>query len=103
MQVCFFCGGWMFFERKLFENYEVRNRLVILIFSTTFSLSLTMFELIIFEIVGILETNSRYFIWRLGLTLLLIMVIALIPYYIAYSSIANVRISEQKRSYNYSD
>lgn len=35
---------------------------------------------------------SRYFHWRLGLTLLLFMVIALIPFYIAYSSISNIRI-----------
>uniref|UniRef100_A0A1B0GMB0 Golgi pH regulator conserved domain-containing protein n=1 Tax=Phlebotomus papatasi TaxID=29031 RepID=A0A1B0GMB0_PHLPP len=91
-QVLFFTGGWIFFVRQLFRNYEVRNILVQLIFSLTFALSLTMFELIIFEIVGILESSSRYFHWRLGLTLLLFMVIALIPYYIAYSCISNIRI-----------
>lgn len=62
-----------------------------LIFSSTFALSLTMFELIIFEIIGLLESSSRYFHWRLELTLLLFMVIALIPFYIAYSSISNIR------------
>ena len=94
MQIIFFVGGWIFFVKQLFRNYEIRNILVQLIFSLTFALSLTMFELIIFEIAGILESSSRYFHWRLGLTLLLIMVIALIPYYIAYSSIANVRFGE---------
>lgn len=78
--------------KQLFRNYEVRNVLVQLIFSVTFSLSLTMFELIIFEIVGLLESSSRYFHWRLGLTLLLFMVIALIPFYIGYSFISNIRI-----------
>lgn len=53
-----------------------------------------MFELIIFEITGILESSSRFFHWRLGLTLILVMVIALIPYYIAYSAIANIRFGE---------
>lgn len=53
-----------------------------------------MFELIIFEIVGLLESSSRYFHWRLGLTLLLIMVIALIPFYIGYSCISNIRIGK---------
>lgn len=69
----------------------MRHISVQLIFSTTFALSLTMFELIIFEIVGLLESSSRYFHWRLELTLLLFMVIALIPFYIAYSSISNIR------------
>lgn len=90
-QVVFFAGGWVFFVKQLFRNYEIRNVLVQLIFSLTFALSLTMFELIIFEIAGILESSSRYFHWRLGLSLLLVLVIALIPYYIAYSCIANIR------------
>lgn len=80
--------------KQLFRNYEIRNILVQLIFSLTFAFSLSMFELIIFEIAGFLESSSRYFHWRLGLSLLLIMVIALIPYYIAYSCIANIRFGE---------
>ncbi|KAG4072738.1 hypothetical protein HA402_001850 [Bradysia odoriphaga] len=91
-QICFFAGGWIFFVKQLFRNYEVRHVSVQLIFSITFALSLTMFELIIFEIVGLLDSSSRYFHWRLGLTLLLFMVIALIPFYIAYSSISNIRL-----------
>jgi len=81
-----------FSAKKLFRNYEVRNILVQLIFSTTLALSMTMFELIIFEIAGLLESSSRYLHWRIGLTLLLFLVIALIPYYIAYQCISNLRI-----------
>lgn len=91
LQICFFAGGWIFFVKQLFRDYEVRHISVQLIFSSTFALSLTMFELIIFEIIGLLESSSRYFHWRLELTLLLFMVIALIPFYIAYSSISNIR------------
>lgn len=69
----------------------MRNWLVQLIFAVTLTLSLTMFELIIFEIVGLGAASSRYFHWRLGLTAMLVMCICLIPYYIAYSCIANVR------------
>ncbi|XP_043279150.1 Golgi pH regulator [Venturia canescens] len=90
-QVFFFLGGWVFFVKKLFRDYEVHHTLVQLIFSTTFSLSCTMFELIIFEIVGILDSSSRYFHWNVGLYMLLFMVIVLIPFYIAYFIISNVR------------
>lgn len=83
-QVCFFAGGVIFFVKHLFKNYEIRHVSVQLIFSTTFALSLTMFELIIFEIMGVMESKSRYFYWRLELTLLLLMVIVVIPIYIAY-------------------
>uniref|UniRef100_A0A182N342 Homeobox domain-containing protein n=1 Tax=Anopheles dirus TaxID=7168 RepID=A0A182N342_9DIPT len=95
-QLIFFIGGWVFFVKQLFRNYEIRHVFVQLIFSLTLALSLTMFELIIFEIIGFLDSSSRYFHWRLGLTLLLIMVIAVIPYLIAYSCISNVRIVPAK-------
>ncbi|XP_040162086.1 Golgi pH regulator [Anopheles arabiensis] len=95
-QLIFFIGGWVFFVKQLFRNYEIRHVFVQLIFSSTLALSLTMFELIIFEIIGFLDSSSRYFHWRLGLTLLLIMVIAVIPYLIAYSCISNVRIVPAK-------
>ncbi|XP_026482016.1 Golgi pH regulator [Ctenocephalides felis] len=90
-QVFFFAGGWVFFVKKLFRDYEVHHTLVQLIFSVTLALSLTMFELIIFEIIGYLDSSSRYFHWQLGLYLLLIMVIAIIPFYIAYFCISNIR------------
>ncbi|KAJ8667801.1 hypothetical protein QAD02_009464 [Eretmocerus hayati] len=90
-QILFFLGGWVFFVKQLFKDYEVHHKLVQLIFSATFSLSCTMFELIIFEIIGVLESSSRYFHWNVGLYSLLFMVIVLIPFYIAYFIISNIR------------
>lgn len=89
-QMIFFAGGWLFFNKELFKHYEIRHISVQLIFSSTFALSITMFELIIFEIIDVLESSSRYFHWRLGLTLLLIMVTAVIPLYICYSVIHSI-------------
>lgn len=48
----------MFFMKQLFRDYEVHHHTVQLIFSVTFALSCIMFELIIFEILGILD--ARY-------------------------------------------
>ncbi|XP_069677519.1 Golgi pH regulator [Periplaneta americana] len=90
-QVFFFVGGWVFFVKKLFRDYEVHHRLVQLIFSVTFSLSCTMFELIIFEILGVLDSSSRYFHWNLVLYVMLFMVIVLIPFYIGYFIVSNIR------------
>ncbi|XP_028168098.1 Golgi pH regulator isoform X2 [Ostrinia furnacalis] len=94
-QTFFFVGGWIFFVKQLFRDYEVHHTMVQLIFSVTFALSCTMFELIIFEIIGYLDSSSRYFHWNLGLYSLLFMVIALIPFYIAYFCISNVRFVSQ--------
>ncbi|PBC33375.1 Golgi pH regulator [Apis cerana cerana] len=55
-----------------------------------------MFELIIFEIIGVLDSSSRYFHWNVGLYMLLFMVIVLIPFYIAYFIISNIRFVRLK-------
>ena len=59
-QVVFFMVGWIFFVKMLFKDYELHHMLVQLIFCINFTLSCTMFELIIFEIVGFLDIGSRY-------------------------------------------
>lgn len=84
----------MFFVKQLFKNYEIKHISIQLIFSVTFALSLTLFELIIFEIAGVLESSSRFFHWRLALIAILVMVVAVIPYHIAHSLISNIRIGK---------
>ncbi|XP_034303544.1 Golgi pH regulator isoform X4 [Magallana gigas] len=90
-QVLFFAGGWVFFLKQLFKDYEVHHSVVLLVFSITFALSCTMFELIIFEILGFLESSSRYFHWKLGLYAFLFVLVAILPFYIGYFIIGNLR------------
>ncbi|RZF41019.1 hypothetical protein LSTR_LSTR002651 [Laodelphax striatellus] len=95
-QVFFFMGGWVFFVKQLFRDYEVHNRFVQLIFSVTFSLSCTLFELIIFEIIGVFESSSRYWYWNIFLYAILIMLIVIIPFYIGYSILSNISYVKEK-------
>jgi len=83
-QVVFFIVGWIFFVKMLFKDYELHHNLVQLIFCINFTLSCTMFELIIFEIVGFLDIGSRYFHWYFAIYSMLFMVIVLTPFYIIY-------------------
>ena len=53
----------MFFIKMLFKDYEIHHVLVQLIFAITFALSCTMFELIIFEILGFLDSRLAR-LWR---------------------------------------
>lgn len=96
-QLLFFIGGQIFFVKQLFKDYEVRHSLVQLIFSATLCSSLIMFELIIFEILGVIETSSRYFYWNVYLYLMLFLVIVLIPFYIGYFVVSNLHIIVKKR------
>lgn len=93
----FFGGGWVFFLRQLYKDYEVHHSVVLLIFSVTFALSCIMFELIIFEIIDIMDSSSRFFHWKLGLYAILFVLIAVLPFYIAYYLVQNIPIVPQER------
>ncbi|XP_068208394.1 Golgi pH regulator-like [Palaemon carinicauda] len=88
----FFIGGWVWFVKKIFRDYEVHNTLVQLFFPMIFMLSCTMFELIIFEIAAVLESGSRYLYWQVVLYSMLIMLILVIPFYLCHFVISNIRI-----------
>nr|CAG4647933.1 EOG090X06XN [Moina brachiata]SVE93035.1 EOG090X06XN [Moina brachiata] len=88
--VIFFAGGWVFFMKKLFRDYEVHHHTVQLIFSVTFALSCIMFELIIFEILGVLDAGYRFVCWNIALITMLIFVIIVIPFYIGYFIVSNI-------------
>ncbi|EDO34403.1 predicted protein [Nematostella vectensis] len=90
-QLLFFGIGWIFFMRRLFRNYEVHHSVVQLVFSITFALSCTMFELIIFEILGFMDKNSRYFHWKVGIYSMLFTLIFLLPFYICYFLVKTLR------------
>lgn len=92
-QVIFLLFGWMFFSKKLFRDYEVQHTLVQLLFSVTLSLSCSMFELIIFEILGVFNANSRYFYWKITIYIMLIMLIFILPFCISYFIISNSRLT----------
>ncbi|KAK6054129.1 pH regulator A family protein [Cooperia oncophora] len=95
-QVLFFVCGWLFFMKQLFKNYEVRNRVVQLVFSITFALSCTMFELIIFEIMDVMDLESRFASWRLCLSAILITLIVALPLYMAYTLLKSISFIRQQ-------
>uniref|UniRef100_A0A158P722 Golgi pH regulator n=1 Tax=Angiostrongylus cantonensis TaxID=6313 RepID=A0A158P722_ANGCA len=82
--------------KQLFRNYEVHNRMVQLIFSITFALSCTMFELIIFEIMDVMDFRSRFASWRLCLTSMLIILIVALPIYVAYTLLKSISFIRQR-------
>jgi len=90
-QSVFFLIGWIFFVKKLFKDYELRHYLVQLVFCVNFTLSCTMFELIIFEIVDYLDPSSRYTHWLLSLYAMLFMLIIVTPFYLFYFAFSSTR------------
>lgn len=91
-QLIIFLASWTFFLRQLGQIYGVRNRFVIFSFAITFALSCLLFELIIFEILGFLHPTSRYIHWQISLYSMLVLLVFLIPFYIAYLLLNTVQI-----------
>lgn len=91
-QIVFLFFGWMFFSKQLFRDYEVQHILVQILFSVILSLSCSMFELIIFEILGVLNTGSRKFYWNATIYFMLLMLIFILPFCTSYFIISNSRL-----------
>ena len=83
-QLIFFAIGWVFFMKQLFANYEVHNAIVQALFSITFSLSCTLFEMIILDILNYLHSISKAVYWTISLTGITIVLIVILPVYFAY-------------------
>jgi hypothetical protein len=96
-QCGFFIFGWFFF-RALFRDYEVKHILVQLLFSVTFTLSCTFFELIIFEILDIFDRNLRWFNWKLSLYLMVYLLILILPFYQFYLFVSQKFRLDQRRT-----
>jgi len=56
----FFGVGWVFFRAKLYQDSEIPVRRIQILFSLTFTLCCSMFLMIIFEILDVLDRNSRW-------------------------------------------
>lgn len=82
-QVLFFIGGWWFLVHKISGTgeYQTKGRMVLALFAVTFCLSATLFELVIFEILDIMERRLRRFLWKLSIVGMLSLLIVILPVY----------------------
>ncbi|KAL7644013.1 UNVERIFIED_CONTAM: hypothetical protein RMT77_006026 [Armadillidium vulgare] len=92
----FFIGGYIWFVKKIFKDYEAHNTYVQMFFPTVFMLSCTMFQLIIFEIAGVLNSGSRYLFWHIVLYVMLILLILVIPIYLCYFLLSTSHLVPQE-------
>ena len=88
----------MFFLRYLFKDYEVTRWSIQAAFAATFTLSCTMFELIICEILGIMDESSRRFHWHLNLYLMLFFLICLLPLYMCYLLVCSFGVRKRRKA-----
>uniref|UniRef100_A0A0K0DYN7 Abscisic acid G-protein coupled receptor-like domain-containing protein n=1 Tax=Strongyloides stercoralis TaxID=6248 RepID=A0A0K0DYN7_STRER len=95
--IVFAIGGFIFCKERLFKENNIRHSVTQILFAITFSSSCTMFELIIFEIMDILNYGSRYIYWKVMLYTMLLMCIIVLPIAISVSFLKS--FCQTKRNY----
>ncbi|KAG4089136.1 Abscisic acid G-protein coupled receptor-domain-containing protein [Neocallimastix lanati (nom. inval.)] len=96
--IVYYIIGHLFFENKLYTDYEVKNNFVRMLFSLVFAESCSLFELVIFEITDVLSLSARRFYWKLFIYFMLLLVSLIIPFYQSYflfnfSKIRHIRLT----------
>lgn len=85
--ICFL-AAWLLFQHKLFQDYEVRYTSVQFLFASTLTLSYSMFQLIIFEILDVLDPHTRWINWRFDVIVMLLHMIWIIPPYMIFLAVS---------------
>ncbi|GBG26470.1 Golgi pH regulator [Hondaea fermentalgiana] len=69
----------IFFSQWLFRDYEVNSLSVQALFATTFTLSVNMQALVLFEIMGVMHAETRWFMWKVDLYSLMALLTMILP------------------------
>ena len=79
----YYTVGWVFLHILFSTN--LKSSLCQLLFCVTFAVCLQLFQLIIFEVMDILDTQSRWWAWKLSLLFMIIDLVALLPFLLFWS------------------
>lgn len=94
---CAFGGAaWWFSHRQLLRDYDVSERGVVGVFAGTLALACVMFELICFEILGLLSPSARWWSLRVDVVLTLLLLLVVIPLYAARVALRAVGLAPRQ-------
>ncbi|KAJ1811542.1 hypothetical protein LPJ75_004095, partial [Coemansia sp. RSA 2598] len=71
--------------------FDAQKTLVYAVFSLVFAQGCVLFELVIFEISGVLSKDARWYYWRTDLGLLLFTIVVVLPFCQAFVLLSNTR------------
>ena len=91
-------AGRLFFLEFLFADLQVRDVKVQWLFCVTFAAGVSLFELIIFEVLGVLHHDVRWALWRFSLWALSMLIAAVLPFYLFYRVSRDVGIGRRAAS-----
>ncbi|TDH72373.1 hypothetical protein CCR75_003401 [Bremia lactucae] len=86
-------GSWLllfvfsrfFFSWWLFRDYAVRSATTPLLFAASLTFSLSIFEMVLFEVTDVMHVDSRQWVWRIDLIAMTVLVVLVIPLSLFYT------------------
>jgi golgi pH regulator len=84
--ILLFVFSYFSFTEYLFRNYE-NSKSVTFTFALTLASSLSMLQLLVFEISGGLSLNMKWMLWRIHLGILIIDLVFILPVFFFYTTI----------------
>ncbi|CEG43433.1 Predicted G-protein coupled receptor [Plasmopara halstedii] len=81
----FFLFARFFFSWWLFRDYAVRNAATPLLFAATLTFSLSIFQMVLFEVTDVMHVGSRQWVWRVDLIAMTYLVVLVLPLSLFYA------------------
>ncbi|CAI5738243.1 unnamed protein product [Peronospora destructor] len=73
-----------FFSWWLFRDYTVRSAATPFLFATSLTFSLSLFQMVLFELTDVLIVTSRQWVWRVDLIVMTYLVVVILPLSLFY-------------------
>lgn len=81
----FFLFARFFFSWWLFRDYAVRSVATPLLFAASLTFSLSIFEMVLFEVTDVMHVSSRQWVWRVDLIAMTYLVVLVLPLSLFYA------------------
>ncbi|KAG7390723.1 Golgi pH regulator B [Phytophthora pseudosyringae] len=81
----FFLFARFFFSWWLFRDYAVRSAATPLLFAASLTFSLSIFQMVLFEVTGVMRVESRQWVWRADLIAMTYLEVLVLPLSLFYA------------------
>ncbi|KAG6951915.1 hypothetical protein JG687_00013321, partial [Phytophthora cactorum] len=81
----FFLFARFFFSWWLFRDYAVRSAATPLLFAASLTFSLSIFQMVLFEVTDVMHVSSRQWVWRVDLIAMTYLVVLVLPLSLFYA------------------
>lgn len=88
--VALFLAGKLFLSLNLYRDFDNKEPALQILFSTVFALSCHLLEVLLFEIIGIMESNTRVLVWKIDMWCLIFALLVVLPMYNVYKQLTSL-------------